>query len=405
MQLAQLTEPGRPWTRRAFSAEYARGRGWLSEQMRSLGLEVSIDAAGNLIGRLPGAASCSGTIMIGSHSDTVGGGGRFDGIAGVIAGLEIVAALEDGARPLRHSLEIVDFLAEEPNEFGLSCIGSRGMSGALEPDMLTRTNAAGVSLREGLIAVGAAGSPAAAVRHDIAAFLELHIEQGPVLEQQAREVGIVTHIVGIRRIAVTFKGQAAHAGTTPLALRQDALLAAARFVLDVRNEVETARAQRPYVIATVGEIHAVPNAPNVVAGEVRLTLDLRSDETAQLEAWTQRIHGLAERAGSEARAPLSEYRMLSASRPTACAAALSSQLRYAAGALGFTQLDMVSGAGHDAAFVARVAPAAMLFVPSRGGLSHCAEEWTEPAALAKGIATLLGAVRRLDAGEIKGAGT
>jgi len=403
MHLAELTEPGRPWTRRAFSAEHARGRRWLSEQMRSLGLDVSIDAAGNLIGRLQGAASCPGTIMIGSHSDTVGGGGRFDGIAGVIAGLEIVAALEDGAWPPRHSLEIVDFLAEEPNEFGLSCIGSRGMAGALEPEMLERTNAAGVSLREGLIAVGASGAPAAAVRHDIAAFLELHIEQGPVLEQQACEVGIVTHIVGIRRIAVTFKGQAAHAGTTPLAVRQDALAAGARFLLDVRNEIDAAHAQKPFVIATVGEIHAAPNAPNVVAGEVRLTLDLRSDETAGLEAWTQRLHGLAERAGSAARAPLSEYRMLSASQPTACAAALTSQLRRAAGALGFTQLDMVSGAGHDAAFLARVAPAAMVFVPSRGGLSHCAEEWTEPAALAKGIATLLGAVRRLDAGEIMGA--
>ena len=403
--LAELTEPGRPWTRRAFSAEHAQGRRWLWEQMRSLGLDVSIDAAGNLIGRLQGTASCPGTIMIGSHSDTVAGGGRFDGIAGVITGLEIVAALKDSARPLRHSLEIVDFLAEEPNEFGLSCIGSRGMSGALDPDMLARRNAVGVSLREGLVAVGAAtGSPAAAVRHDIAAFFELHIEQGPVLEQQAREVGIVTHIVGIRRIAVTFRGQAAHAGTTPLALRQDALVAAARFILDVRNEVDAAHAQLPFVIATIGEIHATPNAPNVVAGEVRLTLDLRSDETAGLETWTQRIHGLAERAGTAARAPLLEYRILSASEPTACAATLTSQLRRAAGALGLTQLDMVSGAGHDAAFIARVAPAAMVFVPSRGGLSHCAEEWTEPAALAKGIATLLGAVRRLDAaGGIPGA--
>ncbi len=398
MQLAELTERDRPWTRRAFSPEYARGRRWLSERMRSLGLDVSVDAAGNLIGRLPGAPSFPRTIMIGSHSDTVAGGGRFDGIAGVIAGLEVAAALKDSATPLRHAVEIVDFLAEEPNEFGLSCIGSRGMSGALDLDMLARTNPGGVSLLEGLAAVGAASEPpGAAIRHDIAAFFELHIEQGPVLEQQRRDIGVVTHIVGIRRIAVTFKGQAAHAGTTPLPVRQDALVAAARFIVDVRNEVEEARLQPPFVIATVGEIYVTPNAPNVVAGEARLTLDLRSDQAAALEVWSERIRGLAERAGAAARARLSEYRLLSASQPTPCAAALTSQLRRAAGALGLTQMDMVSGAGHDAAFVAQVAPAAMVFVPSRDGLSHCAEEWTEPAALAKGIATLLGAVRRFDA--------
>ncbi len=398
MQLADLTEPGRPWTRRSFSTQHAEGRQWLATHMRALGLTVSTDACGNLIGRQEGTAPGAGTIMIGSHSDTVAGGGRFDGIAGVIAGLEVVAALNDFGTRLRCPLEIVDFLAEEPNEFGISCVGSRGMAGALDADMLARTNAVGVSLREGLRAVGADPDLlGVAVRHDIGAFFELHIEQGPVLETATREVGIVTHIVGIRRLAVTFKGQAAHAGTTPLDLRQDALVAAARFLIDLRQQIEDARRQSAFVIATVGEMYVLPNAPNVIPGEARLTVDLRSDVPAALDAWTEQIRELAERTSAGVGVHLSDYRVLSASLPTACTPALASALRQSADAHGFTHQDIVSGAGHDAAFVARVAPAAMLFVPSRGGLSHCAEEWTEPQALAKGIATLLGAVQRVDA--------
>lgn len=397
MQLAELTDPERPWTRRAFSARHAEGREWLAARMRDVGLTTSIDAAGNLIGRLPGSEPLPRTVMIGSHSDTVAGGGRFDGIAGVIAGLEIAATLKDGATRLRHPLEVVDFLAEEPNEFGLSCIGSRGMAGALDESMLARTNPAGVSLREGLAAVGAGTVPHdAAIRHDIAGFFELHIEQGPVLEQEQRDVGIVTHIVGIRRLAVTFEGQASHAGTTPLGLRRDALVASARFVMDLRQSLEDIRDRQPFVIATVGEIHIVPNAPNVIPGQAKLTVDLRSDSAAALGAWTDRVQALAGGAAAAANVRLSECRVLSASEPAACASALAMQLRAAAEELGLKQRDIVSGAGHDAAFLARVAPSAMLFVPSRGGLSHSAEEWTEPAELGKGVATLFRAVRRFD---------
>lgn len=398
MQLSDFTEPGHPWTRRAFSTQHEQGRQWLATQMRALGLTVSIDASGNLIGRKQGTAPGAGTIMIGSHSDTVAGGGRFDGIAGVIAGLEVTAALNDSGKRLRCSLEIVDFLAEEPNEFGISCVGSRGMAGALDAGLLARTNTAGVSLREGLRSVGADPDLLeVAIRSDIGAFFELHIEQGPVLEAASCEVGIVTHIVGIRRLAVTFKGQAAHAGTTPLDLRQDALVAAAHFLVDLRQQIEDARRQSTFIIATVGEMHVLPNAPNVIPGEARLTVDLRSDVPAALDAWTEQIRELAQRTSVKAGVRLSDFRMLSASLPTACAPALAGALRQSADDHDFTHQDIVSGAGHDAAFVARVSAAAMLFVPSRGGLSHCAEEWTEPQALAKGIATLLDAVQRVDA--------
>lgn len=396
MQLGEITDPARPWTRTAFSERHGQGREFLAGRMRELGLVTSIDAAGNLIGRREGTEPSAGTIMIGSHSDTVVGGGRFDGIAGVIAGLEIAAALNDSRVRLRHSLEIVDFLAEEPNEFGLSCIGSRGMAGALDADMLARKNRAGVTLREGIVATGAGAGAGAARRSDVVAFFELHIEQGPVLEAQQRDVGVVTHIAGIRRLSLTFKGQAAHAGTTPLDLRQDALVAAARFVLDLRAALESRREAQPFVIATVGEIHVAPNAPNVVPGEARVVVDLRSDASDALVTWTDRIRALGEQAVAGTKVALAECRLLSATEPTTCAPALTALLREAARELGLRQQDIVSGAGHDAAFLSKIAPAAMLFVPSRDGMSHCAQEWTDSDALAKGVAAVLRAVRAFD---------
>jgi beta-ureidopropionase / N-carbamoyl-L-amino-acid hydrolase len=356
--------------------------------------------------------------------------------------------LKDGGVRLRHSLEIVDFLAEEPNEFGLSCVGSRGMAGALDAGMLARTNRAGVTLRDGIVTarvalvagtgestgtadaggrvsrgvgagagaaggaganagaglVGAAGVGAgteevaigAARRSDVVAFFELHIEQGPVLEAQKCDVGIVTHIAGIRRLALTFKGQAAHAGTTPLDLRQDALVSAARFVLDLRAALESRAASQTLVIATVGEIHVAPNAPNVVPGEARLVVDLRSDDGQELSAWAERIRALAEQAVAGTKVKLADFRQLSATEPTTCAPALAALLREAAGELGLQQQDIVSGAGHDAAFLSQIAPAAMLFVPSRDGMSHCSQEWTDSDALAKGVAAVLRAVRAFD---------
>jgi N-carbamoyl-L-amino-acid hydrolase len=397
MQLGNITDPARPWTRTAFSERHGQGRQFLANRMQELGLDTRIDAAGNLIGRRAGSDPTAGTIMIGSHSDTVVGGGRFDGIAGVIAGLEIAAALQDGGLRLRHALEIVDFLAEEPNEFGLSCVGSRGMAGALDADMLARKNRAGTTLQDGIRGTGAAAGDAR--RTDVAAFFELHIEQGPVLEAEGREVGIVTHIAGIRRLALTFKGQAAHAGTTPLDLRQDALVAASRFVLDLRQALWGARASGSFVIATVGQINIAPNAPNVVPGEAQLVVDLRSDVADALVTWTDRVRALGEHAVNGTKVRLTDCRLLSATQPTTCAPPLTAHLREAARELGFSQQDIVSGAGHDAAFLSQIAPVAMLFVPSRDGMSHCAEEWTDADALAKGVATVLRAVRAFDSSQ------
>ena len=249
MALADITEPERPYTRRSFSPLFLKGRTRLAERFTEAGLSVRIDAAGNLIGRREGKNPASGVIAVGSHSDTVPSGGRFDGIAGVAAGLEVARALRDASVRLDHTLEVIDFLAEEPSDYGLSCIGSRGMAGALDAKMLDMTEPHGETLRAALRRVG--GNPdcfTSARRNDIKAFLELHIEQGIVLESRSLDVGIVTSIAGIRRIEITFEGAADHAGTTPMTLRRDALVAAANTVVTVRRVADAIGCRRGRII-------------------------------------------------------------------------------------------------------------------------------------------------------------
>ena len=425
MELADITEPATPWTRRAFTAEHAAGRQWLAARFLEAGLSVRVDAAGNLIGRREGSDPAAGTLMVGSHSDTVRGGGRFDGIAGVIAGLEIAAALQASGRQLRHAFEVVDFLAEEPNPYGVSCIGSRGMSGQLTAAMLERTDAAGVPLRQRLVEAGAAAAvgvvgttPVDAYRTDLAAFLELHIEQGPVLEAEGLDLGLVTAIAGIRRWHYVFAGQAAHAGTTPYPLRRDALQAAAQFVGEVPLAVEALRsapstpespsaesaapseASMPLLIATVGQLEIAPNAANVVPGEARLTLDLRSDDETLLEQAAQRLQTLAKACAAKQRVELQAAHEQSASAPAHCHRGLLDVLGAAARSQELRCRELVSGAGHDAAFLSRVAPTAMLFVPSRDGLSHTSTEWTDPKQLERGVRVLLAALLQLEAGGV-----
>ena len=278
MALAEITDPERPYTRRSFSRLFLEGRAWLAQRFAEAGLTTRIDTAGNLIGRIEGADPKLGVIAIGSHSDTVPSGGRFDGIAGVAAGLEIVRALRDSRARLDHTIEVIDFLAEEPSEYGLSCVGSRGMTGALEASCSISPSRRARSSRDALRRVG--GDPDRldqAKRDDIRAFLELHIEQGVVLESRSLDVGIVTSIVGIRRIEIVFEGEADHAGTTPMAVRRDALVAAAHTVCSVRGQPRRLAAEGPdYFVATVGILTVEPSASNVVPARCRLIVDARA---------------------------------------------------------------------------------------------------------------------------------
>ena len=396
MALAEITDPERPYTRRSFSPLFLQGRAWLAKRFADAGLAVRIDTAGNLIGRLDGADPSLGLIAIGSHSDTVPSGGRFDGIAGLATGLEVVRSLA-GMR-LGHAIEVIDFLAEEPSEYGLSCVGSRGMVGALDASMLDLMEPGGEKLRDALRRVG--GDPdrlEASRRQDIKAFLELHIEQGIVLESRSLDVGVVTSIVGIHRIEIVFEGAADHAGTTPITLRHDALVAAAISVAAVRRIAEQLAAEGPdYFVATVGILSVEPGASNVVPARCRLVIDARGTNSALTRRFVEAVERDSAAYAAAAHVERTPLVTLSDAPPVACDPVLREALRRGAQELGLGETDLASGAGHDAAFMSRICPSAMIFVPCRNGKSHAPEEWADQEAIARGAAVVLHAVKSLD---------
>ncbi|RWX80889.1 Zn-dependent hydrolase [Neorhizobium lilium] len=395
--LAAITEPDRPWTRRAFTPMFLKGRAYVEKIFREAGLETHIDAAGNLIGRRKGRSG-TGTIMLGSHTDTVPNGGRFDGIAGVIAALEVARALADAGIELEHDLEIVDFLAEEVSIFGVSCIGSRGMTGVRPDEWLDRqadTEAGRIDLAEGIRSVG--GDPSSQVaRTDIKAFLELHIEQGTILEKGKIDIGIVGAISGITRVEILVEGRADHAGTTPMGSRYDALAAASCLVLGIERIATELSHGASYFAATVGEFSMEPNAANVVPSHVRMLIDARCVDPKVMDDFVIAVSTLTKQTAAKRSVTISEPRRVSNNPPTPMSGKVTEILAASAARIGATSRPMVSGAGHDAAFVAKVAPAAMIFIASKDGRSHAAEEWSENDDITLGAAVLYEAVLELD---------
>ncbi|NTF40676.1 Zn-dependent hydrolase [Rhizobium rhizogenes] len=394
--LAGITEPGHPWTRRAFSPLFLEGRAYIEARMKAAGLTTRMDAAGNLIGRREGAKPGLGTILVGSHSDTVPDGGRFDGIAGTIAALEVARSLKDRGIELDHDLEIVDFLAEEVSIFGVSCIGSRGMTGQIPEAWLSRMSG-DRTLSQGIAEVG--GDPSVLLsqkRPDLAGFLELHIEQGPVLEAENRDIGIVTAIAGITRIEITVEGRADHAGTTPMDRRADALVAASQLVLDIRQRAAEQAKTPGHFAATVGEFRIEPNAANVVPSKVVLLIDGRAEIRGDMEDFLAWIDGEVKTIAADYGVTINPPLRVSDNMPTPGAPVLLETLERACETVGAKHRRMASGAGHDTAWIAKVAPAAMIFVPCKEGRSHCAEEWAENDDIAMGAAVLFEAVRDMD---------
>lgn len=397
-KMTEFTDPARPWTRRAFTERYLLGRAWLRQEMQNVGMHTRLDEAGNLIGSLPGSEPHLPPLATGSHIDTVTSGGRYDGILGVLAALEAVQSLREANITLRHGIEVIDFLSEEPSDYGVSCIGSRGMVGQLTPDMLDFKEPSGERLYDALRRMG--GEPEALVEplrqpSDIAAFVELHIEQGRVLEKHQLPIGVVNNIVGIHRYDITVTGQADHAGTTPMDLRRDALAEAAGLIQAIqRTAREQARGDH-YLVATVGRLNVSPNASNAIPERVEMVLELRSDNSALLESFFLPLletacekaeeHGLTIKA-----TPLSE------GLPTECSADVQERIHAAADALGLGALTMPSGAGHDAVYMAMICPTGMLFTPCRDGRSHCPEESMTPRQAADGCRVLAETLKRLD---------
>lgn len=386
--LAGMTDPEKPgWTRRPFTPWYREGREWLKGQMEQAGLTVRLDAASNLIGSLPGTDPSLKPILIGSHTDTVTGGGRFDGIIGVIAGIEIARLLKEKGIQLRHTLEIVDFTAEEPSEFGISTIGSRGLVNNLPHEMLERQDPSGLKLHDGIMAAG--GDPdligrQARSKGDVALYLELHIEQGPVLEQTQTKLGVVTGIVGIHRYRVVVEGEPNHAGTTPMNMRRDAFTGAAELALMLE-----AICRKPYpeqVVGTIGKFGIEPNASNVIPGKVVFDLEVRSLDTQILEDLIA-VYRKECQTAAENRGLAVSFDSLSKSPAIHVDDRTQAVIRQACEATGAT-ISLPSGAGHDANQLALIAPIGMIFVPSQDGRSHCPEEWTSYEDVTMGVEAL-----------------
>ncbi len=395
MQLAEITDPEQLYTRRSFSDLFLDGRKWLTEQMQAAGLETHIDTAGNLIGTLKGKNPNGKYIVIGSHSDTVPSGGRFDGIAGVIASLECVLSWRDRGVQFNHDVQIIDFLAEEPSEWGISCVGSRGISGFLDDKLRSTLHPeTGETLADAIARMG--GSPNnLQKRDDIAAFFEIHIEQGRVLETEKIAVGVVTGIVGIIRLEMVLKGQSNHAGTTPMTIRQDALTTGASIISHAASLAKQMDADSEhYLVATCGQVFVSPNASNVVPGEVRLVFDIRSDNKPLMEDFVTRLRNFSEAQANGIE--ISRWQRLTDTTPVSSDESLMQHLDTACENQGISHQRMPSGAGHDAAFMAHVAPMAMVFVPSLAGKSHCPEEWTDKEELGKGVSVLAEAIEAFD---------
>lgn len=384
-KIVDETMPG--YTRRPFTKWHKESREWLVREMEKCGLAVHIDAASNLVGRREGTNRDLPPIMIGSHTDSVVGGGRFDGVIGVVAGIEIVRQLNEKNLQLAHPLLVVDFTAEEASEFGISTIGSRGMVGDLAEEDLNRQNEEGLTLREAFRLVG--GRPEdlekeALKEGDLALYLELHIEQGPVLEENAKELGVVTGIVGIQRFEVIVEGEANHAGTTPMDMRYDALAAASELVLKIEEIANMAYTEQ--VVGTVGRLLVEPNGPNIVPGRVVFDFEIRSLDVHALEQMEAHFRKEMERVQRRRKVSITSTQ-LSYADPVVIEEKVLAGIEKSCQKLGAT-LRLPSGAGHDGMQIAGVSPVGMIFVPSKDGKSHCPEEWTDYEQVARGIHAL-----------------
>jgi len=378
-------------SRPAYGDEDIAARARVRDLMRSARLTVRVDTAGNTIAARPGTEPGLPPIMIGSHTDSVPNGGRFDGALGAIAAIEVARVLVEQGVELRHPLEVVDFQNEEG---GL--IGSKAMAGRLPASDLALTAVSGRTIGDGIRLLG--GDPdrvddAKRLPGSIAAYLELHIEQGRVLERAGANIGVVEGIVGIRYWEVTFAGVATHAGTTPMADRHDALLAAARFVEAVNATVLATPGRS---VGTVGRLAVFPGAPNVIPGRVVLTLELRDLEVAKIEALYARVEAEARRIAASNGTTVTLVPTL-ANEPAPTDQRVRDAVSGAATALGLTPHGMPSGAGHDAQNMTVLGPSGMLFVPSVNGISHSPLEMTVDADVVNGANVLLGAVLRMDA--------
>ena len=391
MELARLgaTEKGGV-CRIALTELDRQGRDLFSRWAREAGCELRVDAIGNIFARRAGHNNALPPVATGSHIDTQPTGGKFDGNYGVLAGLEVIRTLNDARVETEAPLEVAVWTNEEGSRFVPVMMGSGVFAGAftLEHALAQRDND-GISVSDALAAIGYAGSaPVSAAASPVGAYFEAHIEQGPVLEANERVIGVVEGALGQRWYDVVVQGMEAHAGPTPMELRKDALLAASELVIEV-NRIALAHA--PHARGTVGWIDNYPNSRNVIPGRVKLSVDLRAADDVVLSALDAALKETVQRIAAKAKVEMSVEQVVYFP-PQPFTPRLVSAVREAAQAQGMSWMNVISGAGHDAVYLARVCPTAMIFVPCRDGISHNEIEDAQPDHLEAGCNVLLQAM-------------
>lgn len=397
-ELAAISETPDALTRVYLSPQHLEANQRAARWMTQAGMTVWQDSVGNICGRYEGEQEGAPAILLGSHLDTVRNAGRYDGMLGVLTAIEVVHGLHQQGRRLKQAIEIVGFCDEEGTRFGITLLGSRGITGTWHESWLAQTDADGVSVAQAMVLAGldpARIHLAARRPEEIAAYLELHIEQGPCLEQEGLALGVVEAINGARRLNCRFTGEAGHAGTVPMSHRKDALAAAAEWM--VRVETLT-REQGGNRVATVGTLRCAPGAVNVIPGDVTLTLDIRGPHDQPLDALLDTLLNEAQAIASrrQLRFSAEEFYRIAA---TACDSGLQQVLSEAVQAVQGRSLTLPSGAGHDAIAMAERWPSAMLFVRCKGGISHHPAESVTADDVALAIAAYSRAVSALDAGK------
>jgi N-carbamoyl-L-amino-acid hydrolase len=377
-------------TRLAYSDADKQAREYVLGLVRDATLTPTIDTAGNIIGSRPGGDSSRKPILFGSHIDSVPEGGSYDGDVGSMAAIEVAQTLGEHGITTRHPIQVTIWQNEEGGLYG-----SRAVSGQLTTQELQNVSGSRKTIADGIAFIG--GNPqrlaeARRARGDIAGYLELHIEQGAILDREHIDIGIVEGIVGIKQWEVTVTGFANHAGTTPMDQRHDALLAAARFVEAV-NRIVTSLSGRQ--VGTVGRIEAFPGAPNVIPGRVVCTLELRDLDAAKIDMLYSRINAEATRIGRQNGTSFA-FRLLHENVPAPSDPRMRAFIADSAKELGLTTRVMPSGAGHDAQAMATLGPMGMIFVPSVGGISHAPKEFSRPNDIVNGANVLLSTLLKLD---------
>jgi N-carbamoyl-L-amino-acid hydrolase len=394
-RILELAKFGQDSTGHGYRVAYTQGdiegRTWFMRLMKEAGLDISVDAAGNITGKRKGKNPVLKPIAFGSHIDMVPDGGNYDGTLGSLSALEVIEVLNENKAVTNHPLEVIIFANEEG---GL--IGSRAIAGQLTAEGLKQVSQSGLTMAEGIKAIG--GDPdniQSCIRKkgDLHVFLELHIEQGGILEAENLHIGVVEGIVGIMDCEVTVEGVANHAGTTPMKLRHDALLASSKLVIAV-NEVITSLPGNQ--VGTIGKIAALPGAYNVVPGHVTMGLEIRDLSAEKIEQLFSDIQKRAATIASDSKTKISFKREASEVKPALTDKHLQQKIDASAKALGLKTKFMQSGAGHDSQQMASLAPVAMVFVPSVGGISHSPREFTKTTDMVNGANVLLQTILAID---------